>query len=262
VNKSFTALLFALLFWASAAFALKPDEILIIANKNNKESLAIAQYYCVRRKVPTRNILALSLGTKLSDAITRADYEKQLAEPIRKKLSSPKFSWEIKCLLITYGVPIKVGKRGPLKGQEDKLKRLKELVKQEKSKTAGSKQKDSLKLTQLQSQIDRITGKETNASVDSELSMVMFSDYELYRWQPNKLSIRSPYWDFKTLMVCRLDGPGYEIIKGLIDKALAAEKTTLTGIAYVDSRGIVDDKKLYSLGYFDESLRDLARLTR
>jgi len=42
---------------------------------------------------------------------------------------------------------------------------------------------------------------------------------------------------FRTLMVSRLDGPGYEIIKGIIDKALTAEETGLKGIAYIDSRG-------------------------
>ena len=41
---------------------------------------------------------------------------------------------------------------------------------------------------------------------------------------------------FRTLMVSRLDGPDYKIIKGLIDKALTAEKTGLKGIAYIDSR--------------------------
>jgi len=61
-----------------------------------------------------------------------------------------------------------------------------------------------------------------------------------------------------TLMVSRLDGPGEDVAIGLVDKAMAAEKTGLKGIAYIDSRGIADDKKPYSPGYFDKSLRDLA----
>jgi len=63
-------------------------------------------------------------------------------------------------------------------------------------------------------------------------------------------------------MVCRLDGPNSQIAKGLIDKAIAAEKTGLRGIAYIDSRGIADDKKPHSFGYFDQSLRDLALLIK
>jgi uncharacterized protein (TIGR03790 family) len=63
-------------------------------------------------------------------------------------------------------------------------------------------------------------------------------------------------------MVSRLDGPSFEIAKGLIDKAITAEKTGLRGIAYIDSRGIIDDKKPYSPGHFDQSLRDLAVFTK
>ncbi len=256
-----------------AGYALEPDEILVIANSNVTASVRIAQYYCARRGVPVGNILALPLGTSLSDAIARDGYEKQLAEPIREKLSSPEFAGKIRCLLTTYGVPIKVGGRWPLKDQEGKLKQLRKLAEQEKNKIEQLKQKGSVKssqqkkktsrkLAQLQSQIDRIVGKETGASVDSELSMVLFGDYELYRWQPNILKNGVPYWDFKTLMVCRLDGPDKKIVKALVDKAIAAEETGLRGVAYIDSRGIANDKKPYSPGYFDQSLRDLALFTR
>ena len=146
------------------------------------------------------------------------------------------------------------------------------LVKQEKNRlellklntTNYPKEKNEItaKLLHLQSNIDWINGKETNASVDSELSMVQFGDYELYRWQPNALKKTILDWDAKTLMVSRLDGPSEKIVFGLIDKALSAEKTGLKGIAYIDSRGILDDKKPYSFGYFDQSMRDLAETTR
>ncbi len=262
-----------LLVCCSAGFALEPDEILVIANSDITASVRTAQYYCAKRKVPAANILALPLGTNLSDTITRADYEKQLAKPIRKKLSSRKFAGKIKCLLTTYGVPIKVGGRGPLKSQEDKLKQLKKMAEQEKNKikqleqsgganTSGQMKDIKRKLAKLQSEIDPIVGKETGACVDSELSMVLFGNYELYRWQPNKLNNSVPGLSFNTLMVSRLDGPGVQVAKRLVDKAISAEKTGLRGFAYIDSRGIAKDKKPYSFGYFDQSLRDLAMFTR
>ena len=92
--------------------------------------------------------------------------------------------------------------------------------------------------------------------------MVLFTNYELYRWQPNNLKNETPYWGLMTLMVCRLDAPDERIVKGLVDKALTAEKTGLRGVAYIDSRGIADDKKPYSFGHFDQSLRELAELIR
>ncbi|GAF84986.1 unnamed protein product [marine sediment metagenome] len=50
--------------------------------------------------------------------------------------------------------------------------------------------------------------------------------------------------------------------QGLVDKAIVTEKTGLKGVAYIDSRGIADSNKPYSFGWFDQSLRDLAVLTR
>jgi uncharacterized protein (TIGR03790 family) len=273
VNKHLTSSLLALLLLGPVCLALEPEEILIISNGNHSDSVAIAQHYCSRRGVPTDNILILPLGTELSYTITRANYEKQLAEPIRERLLSLGTGGHIKCLLTTYGVPIKVQGRGPLEGREEELKQLQKLAKQEKNKiekleksgsgkTAIQKEKANRKLAQLQSEIGRITGKETGASVDSELSMVLSSNYELYRWQSNILKNNKLDLSFNTLMVCRLDGPGKQIVKGLVNKAITAEKTGLTGVAYIDSRGIAEDENHYSLGYFDQSLRELAAFTR
>ena len=272
MNKHLTTSLLTFLFLCSIVSALEPDEILIIANENCNESLSIAQYYCEKREVPVDNILTLPLGTESSYTITRANYEKQLAEPIRKMLFTPGVSKQIRCLLTTYGVPIKVGGRGLLEGKEDKLQQLRKLVEQEKTrieqfnnspvKSARQKENANRKLKQLESEIDRIIGKETGASVDSELSMVLFGNYELYRWRPNILKNNTAYLSLNTLMVCRLDGPHEDIIKGLIDKAITAEKTGLKGVAYIDSRGIGSDRNRYSPGYFDQSLLDLAALIR
>ena len=264
---------FLILFAAGPAFALEPDEILVIANSDVAESVRIAEHYCAKRKVPRANLLALPLGPSLSETIGREDYEKKLAEPVRKKLSTLKFAEKIRCLLTTYGVPIKVGGRGVLKGQEDKVKQLRELAEQEKVaveqleqngsvESARQKRKPGRKLAQLQSDIDHIAGRETSASVDSELSLALSGEYELYRWRANVLKDNVLGLSFNTLMVSRLDGPSEGIAKGLVDKALAAEETGLKGIAYIDSRGIAKSKKSFSPGYFDQSLRDFAVLTK
>ncbi len=259
-------------FAAGRGYALEPDQILVIANSDVAASAGIAQYYCAKRGVPIGNILALPLGTGLSETITRGNYEKQVVEPIRKKLSGPEFAGKIRCLLTTYGVPVKVGRRGPLKEKQDKLRQLKKLAEQQKNKIAQLTQskiantsreiKDvKRKLTVLQAQIDYITGKETGACVDSELSMVLFGDYELYRWQPNELKYRAAHRDVKSLMVCRLDGPGFQIARGLVDKALAAEKTGLQGIAYIDSGYSKKvDKPMFA--EYDRSLRQAALMIR
>jgi uncharacterized protein (TIGR03790 family) len=115
------------------------------------------------------------------------------------------------------------------------------------------------RLVRLQLAISHINGKETHASVDSELSLVLFDSYELYRWQPNMLKDDLRSRNSLTLMVSRLDGPDYDIIKGLVDKAIIAENQGLKGIAYIDSRGI---RRKDTYGHYDRSLRNLAAYLR
>ncbi len=271
VIRTQIAVLFVLL-WCGSVFALEPDEILVIANRQISASEKIAEYYCEKRNIPKKNIIYLALGYEPREGISRDEYERSLALPIRRELQR-RFPGEIRCLVTTYGIPIKVGPRGMLPGMGSKLNELKRLLSQEKQRLEQLEQDPALdsnqvsiekkqinqKIAQMQLEIGRISGKETNASVDSELSMVLFQPYDLYRWQPNMLRADVLGLDFRTLMVSRLDGPSYEIIKGLIDKALTAEERGLKGIAYIDSRGF-KQRDLY--GYFDQSLRDLAVFIR
>lgn len=257
-----------ILMFKGTGFALEPDEILIIANSEISASVSIARYYCDKRHVPDENFIAWPLGTRLRATISRDDYERKLAEPLRSRLTGLQFDGKIKCLLTVYGVPFVVGQRGQLEGRESELKYLEKLIEQEKKKierleqgsSSGNKNSNNSKITQLQSRIGYIVGKETNASVDSELSMVLSSNYELYRWQPNRLMDGTVYLDLNTLMVSRLDGPDEDIVIGLIDKAVSAEKKGLNGIVYIDSRGIPERDGEF--GLYDQSLRDLAILTR
>ena len=252
--------------------ALEPNEILVIANRQISTSKQVAEYYCEKRNIPKKNIIYLALGLNPRETISRAEYEKSLALPIRKRLHR-RFPGEIRCLVTTYGTPVKVGPLGPMPGKGRKINELKKLLSKEKQRLEQLKQNSTLdpqqasiqtkqinqKISQIKGEISRLSGHETNASVDSELSMLLFQSYDLYRWQPNMLRGQVPGLGFKTLMVSRLDGPDYKIIKGLIDKALTAEKTGLKGNAYIDSRGIVK-KDMY--GYFDQSLRDLGAFIR
>lgn len=251
------------------ARALEPTEILVIANSDNVASVRLARYYCAKRGIPANRVIPVSLGTPLRDTIGRADYEQRLAGPIRRTFAISKELEGIKCLVTTYGVPFRLGQRPPLAGHDGQLKQLRQMLEQEKQAAAELEQKGQtdavafrehrLRASQAQMEIDRIMGTETEASVDSELSLVLCHAYELYRWQPNALRTPAVPQPFKTLMVSRLDGPSYGIAQGLIDKAMAAEEKGLTGVAYVDSRGLFG-KDTYS--YYDQSLRDLALLIR
>jgi uncharacterized protein (TIGR03790 family) len=248
--------------------ALEPNEILVVANTDYAPSVQLARYYCQKRGVPAGQVVPVSLGPQLRDSISRSDYDKRLAGPILRVLSTRQDLQHIQCLVTTYGIPYKVGRREPMTDMDSQLKQLRQSLQQEKDaiaqlEAAGSAnspihRQRQMRLAQIQMDMDRITGRETEASVDSELSLLLWPGYDLYRWQPNRLRSPDPE-PFKTLMVSRLDGPHYGIAKGLIDKAIAAEEKGLSGSAYLDSRGLFG-KDVF--GYYDQSLRDTAILAR
>jgi uncharacterized protein (TIGR03790 family) len=120
----------------------------------------------------------------------------------------------------------------------------------------------------LDQQIETVKKNETGASFDSELTLVMWpDDYQLLRWQPNYL--RPGYTNsqlpksFRSLMVSRIDAPTLKLAKGLIDNAIAVEKSGLRGTAYFDARGLakIDDPSPQPGSYpdYDRSLLLLAK---
>lgn len=246
----------------AAAQGLESEQILVISNADIEASVQLTKYYCKVRNIPKENILNLSLGAKLADGISRDDYEEKLAGPVRKKLLDPEF-YHIRCLVTTYGVPFRIGKRGQLEGHEEKLKQLRELlaeIKKENSADEAKQKETERKIALLQLEIDRIEGKETNASVDSELSMVLCGEYELYRWQVNELRSNILRESSKMLMVSRLDGPSFEIAKGLIDKAISAEKKGLVGNVYIDMGYSEVKKNVAIIERYDHSLGQTASM--
>jgi len=116
----------------------------------------------------------------------------------------------------------------------------------------------------IDEQQEVLSKNETHASLDSELSMLHWPEYSLFRWQPNALSYRIDRPEAqhpRTLMVARLAAPTLDRAKDLVDQAIATEKAGLTGKVYIDARGIAYDPekaKPGSYGRYDQSLRDLA----
>lgn len=118
----------------------------------------------------------------------------------------------------------------------------------------------------IDQQQELLRKNETAASFDSELSLVHWSEYPLFRWQPNLL-----YYGFggaggdSVLMVSRLTAPTLELAKGLVDKAIAAEKSGLAGKVYLDARGMsfdAEQSQPNSFEAYDQSVRDLAKLLK
>jgi uncharacterized protein (TIGR03790 family) len=101
------------------------------------------------------------------------------------------------------------------------------------------------------------------AAVDSELTLVVAGPYQKTGWLPNPFNIRFEHLPFindvrtKTVMVGRLDGPTPAIARRLVDDALATERVGLTGIFYIDARGLTGPERLGNYVWFDHHLLHL-----
>lgn len=250
---------FFLIRLAVLVFALAPwlvradgDEVVVIYNSRVPESKGVAEYYARARQVPERQIYGFALPP--SEEMLRAEFRGALQKPLVDKLEADglwKFAKKIvtatnglmhvesrvstskiRYAVLCYGVPLKIAKDPDV---------------------------HELAADNLPTQFRR-----NEAAVDSELTWLPLSrnDVPLSGPLPNGVygatntALLNPTNGI--LLVARLDGPSPEIARGLVDKALAAEREGFWGRAYLDARGISDPG--YILG--DEWILDAAKICR
>jgi uncharacterized protein (TIGR03790 family) len=282
---------FLLLALAGPAPALGPADVFVVFNTNVAASREVADHYVAKRGVPKENLIGLDLPE--GEDISRADYDNRLVAPLRAALKDRKD--RAKVLLTVYGVPLRVGRPEPSADEKAELEKMQPLltyypsrlhalaeeIKALEAKAKGAAEpppltrrraeRDAVQklLTALDARRQYITHNESQAAVDSELSLLWWDDYELYRWQLNPLYFQVPEKVRASrppvVMVSRLDGPSVALVKGLVDQAVEVEKTGLEGKVYLDARGIKFDPKGdtgHGYGGYDESLREAAKLLR
>jgi uncharacterized protein (TIGR03790 family) len=280
--------------WAAGgpAGALGPADVFVVVNKNVPESREVADHYCLKRGVPAENVVALDLPA--GEDISRRDYDTRLVAPLRAALQGRRD--RVKVLLTVYGVPLRVGPREPdaaeqaalaaLRPESDDLQhRLRtaddELacLEHERAEAPGlipeqavadrrrAVDADRERLKGLEARRRHLSWAESQAAVDSELSLLWWDGYELRRFLPNPLNFQAPERlrrdNPPVVMTARLDGPSVALVKRLIDDAVEVERKGLDGKVYVDARKIRYDPKQdtgHGYGGYDESLREMARL--
>jgi|SRR5579883_38478 len=257
------------------SFALEPKDVWLVVNQNMPESRQVADHYIAKRGVPKENVVELDLPK--GEDISRGDYDTKLAGPLRDVLKDKKD--QVKVLVTTYGVPLRVGQQQPNEDEKKALEKLrpelaearKKLAELEKKKDADPKELATVRrqVEGLQSRERVLTHAESQASVDSELMLLWWDKYPLTRWVPNPLYMQASEKYRKSVppvvLVSRLDGPSVEIAKRLVDDAIAAEKNGLKGKVVIDARGTRFDPKSdsgHGYGGYDESMRETAELLK
>ncbi len=198
---------------------------LVIFNENDKDSAELARFYAEKRGIAKDHVLGLKCAR--TEEISRADYDRTIAEPLRKAMTAnfwwklrepenplgPVESNKIRFIALMRGIPVKIAEAPKYPG-------------------------------------DRVTapapiGTVNAAAVDSELSVLGLNMRQISG------ALNNPYFrsfssfaDFRRpeiMLVGRLDGPTAEIVRRMITDSLAAEQDGLAGIAYIDARNIASE---------------------
>jgi len=107
---------------------------------------------------------------------------------------------------------------------------------------------------------------QTMAAVDSEMTLITAGRYQTAGFLPNPFNLRFDRLPViskvraKTLMVGRLDGPTPATARRLVDDALEAEQAGLSGVFYVDARGLTGKEEPGNYVWFDRHLLHLSDL--
>jgi len=246
-------------FWmacgtATAALAAgRSDEVVVIYNSRMSESRDLAFYYAQRREVPTNQVLGFDLPT--TESMTRAEFQDQLQKPLIKALDRQKLftirsdinpatrdrtgdvaqkvvAAKVRYATLCYGVPVRIS--------------------------------SDPNLTEPGAEKMRPEMRRNEAAVDSELAALplLIQGHPLYGPARNAAygatNAASIHPTNGVLIVARLDGPGAEIARGLVDKAMEAETHGLWGRAYFDMRGLTNSN--YKVG--DDWIRSGADIVR
>ncbi len=255
---------------------LAPDDVAVVVNTRNSHSKTLALYYMQKRFVPWRNLI--TIDTVKGESCSRQEYKKNIARPVRTAIKEFEARGQrIRCILLVYGVPLKIRQIKAYPEDSNRLQELKEKKSHfiEEKKQANSSKRSHKEVTKItaeirkvQLQINNLNRRNTRASVDSELSLVMAGRYPLTGWIPNPLfqaygnrsasGIRAE----DVMMVSRIDGPDPATVRRIIDDSIAAERTGLSGVAYFDARWKEpkDKKRLSGYTLYDAAIHHAADL--
>lgn len=201
--------------------------VVLLANRDDPDSLRVARHYAEARGVPPENIFAFPLP--LTESITWREFVVTLWQPLIEQLVRTKwidatpmaltdpvgrqkfsiYAHRISALVVCRGVPLKIEHDATLYADSPFTKRAE---------------------------------FRTNAgAVDSELSLLAHPNYPINAFVPNPLFQNESAVvaeRAQIVKVARLDGPTAADAMALVDRAMEAERTGLLGRAYVDIGGI------------------------
>ena len=200
------------------------DRVILLANRDDPDSLRIAAHYAEARGVPRGNIIAQTMP--VTETITWPEFVATVWSPLQDELVRRKWidaipmaltdaagrkkyaiaGHRISYLVVCRGVPLRIAHSAALAALPA-------------------------------APYDGAEFRTNQGAVDSELSLLAQTNCPVNGFVPNPLYRNddpSAWERTQVVKVSRLDGPTAEDALALVDQALAAERTGLLGRAYVD----------------------------
>lgn len=210
--------------WSAENLAVR---VVLLANRDDADSVRIAEHYAEARGVPMANIISLSLSRE--ETISWTEFIRSLWRPLQEELVARKWidaipmaltdavgrrkyaisGHRISFLVVCRGVPLRIQHDPTLAGPAPPFTNSPQF-------------------------------RTNEGAVDSELSLLAQTVYPINAFVPNVLFRNERPNDFErsaVVKVARLDGPTFDDANQLVDRALVAEATGLLGRAYVDIGG-------------------------
>ena len=218
---------------------------LVLYNTNDPDSKPLAEYYAEKRGIPAAQLLGMDCPN--TEEISRADFNRTIANPLRKKMVGEGW-WKvrngsngrqivtdttIRFVALMRGMPLKISSDASI-GNATHVKGVPIAI-----------------------------ASRNDASVDGEIAALGLEDFTPAGLMPNPYFGRfTPILDETVtpglLLPARLDAPTASMVRAMIDDSLMAEKTGLWGWAYIDGRNITDGG--YAEG--DGWMRNLVEMLR
>ena len=201
---------------AQAEPALAPATI-VVFNSNDRDSAELAKFYAQKRGIAREHIVGLACSR--DEEITREDYERTIAGPLRDIFREQKW-WTLR--EGPDGAPAATGNKirfvALIRGMPLKIR------------SAEAHPGDKVGNGPI--------GNRNDASIDSEIAVLARFSAEISG------AVTNPYFqsyraiaeaaDSPVMLVCRLDAPSAQTVRRMITDAVEAEKTGLWGRAFVD----------------------------
>ncbi|HEY0793392.1 MAG TPA: TIGR03790 family protein [Chthoniobacterales bacterium] len=210
---------------ASASEPRLADVTVVVFNETVPESKTLAQYYAQQRGIEASHLVGLHCPPE--EEIDRQVYDQQIAEPLRAQFIT--HGWwqeseptegtaavvgsQIRFVTLIRGIPLKIRACNGYPGDHP----------------------------------DPTTpfGQSNQAAVDSELAALGFRSRQISGPLKNLyyrsfLPITDPEIDPRLLLVGRIDGPTVGEARRMVDDAIGAERTGLSGWTVIDERGTND----------------------